>query len=252
MVDGVTERTGGVPLFVEGLTRLLLEHGPAGATSRTTCIRTPEITRPRRLASVGFAAPHDQHPIAWADFVRVTALPARQRLRRKLAKSVACNVSAGIAPIDYASSIKSTTSQTLMRSCAPSACTAAVYITVSFGQATTSRVTPPRTNASLIRFSLGRSTTPASSPQILPPPAPQQNEFSRQREVDSLLALSDGAARRSHHCSGPNNMDHDKSRRRRGRISGEACRLRRTHRESPCNGVRDRIFRTPRTRCAER
>jgi hypothetical protein len=27
MVDGVTERTGGVPLFVEEVTRLLLERG---------------------------------------------------------------------------------------------------------------------------------------------------------------------------------------------------------------------------------
>ena len=30
MVEGVTERTGGVPLFVEEVTRLLLERGAGG------------------------------------------------------------------------------------------------------------------------------------------------------------------------------------------------------------------------------
>jgi predicted ATPase len=32
IVDGVTERTGGVPLFIEEVTRLLLERGEQGGT----------------------------------------------------------------------------------------------------------------------------------------------------------------------------------------------------------------------------
>ena len=47
VVEGVTERTGGVPLFVEEVTRLLLEQGEqGGAKAIFQCLKAKRKRRP--------------------------------------------------------------------------------------------------------------------------------------------------------------------------------------------------------------
>jgi len=60
VIDGVTERTGGVPLFVEEVTRLLLEHGEQGGIQavpptlqQSLMARLDRLGPARQLAQVG-------------------------------------------------------------------------------------------------------------------------------------------------------------------------------------------------------
>ena len=64
MVESVSERTGGVPLFVEEVTRLLLERGveagggrrrndPADASTVARCAARPRLGEAREVAQIG-------------------------------------------------------------------------------------------------------------------------------------------------------------------------------------------------------
>ena len=60
MVEGVSERTGGVPLFVEEVTRLLLERGDAGGVQaipptlqQSLAARLDRLGEAREVAQIG-------------------------------------------------------------------------------------------------------------------------------------------------------------------------------------------------------
>ena len=60
MIDGVIERTGGVPLFVEEVTRLLLERGEAGGLQaipltlqQSLAARLDRLGEAREVAQIG-------------------------------------------------------------------------------------------------------------------------------------------------------------------------------------------------------
>src|SRR5208283_2129776 len=58
VIEGVNERTGGVPLFVEEVTRLLLEPGERGGADRGcswTRLRLPAVARRCGTGRVGAA-----------------------------------------------------------------------------------------------------------------------------------------------------------------------------------------------------
>lgn len=60
MIDGVTERTGGVPLFIEEVTRLLLERGEQGGIhsipptlQQSLTARLDRLGSAREVAQIG-------------------------------------------------------------------------------------------------------------------------------------------------------------------------------------------------------
>ena len=71
LIEGVTERTGGVPLFIEEVTRLLLERGEQGGIQaipptlqQSLTARLDRLGSAREVAQIG--AVIKAFPFAWA------------------------------------------------------------------------------------------------------------------------------------------------------------------------------------------
>ena len=89
MIDGVTERTGGVPLFVEEVTRLLLERGEQGGVQaipptlqQSLTARLDRLGPAREVAQIGAVIGRDFSYALLRAVAGMTDAPLQMALER--------------------------------------------------------------------------------------------------------------------------------------------------------------------------